>query len=175
MRHTIKLFALLSLLALAACTKINSSRMIETAPNSRWGIAVFANNTEIPQAGFKAMNITMGVLRSRGVRAFAIYPSNINCNKLIVCPNANPSVSAVLSWARRSHLQYLMMGAVNEWDYKVGLDGEPIAGVSLQLYSVRSGAMIWSSVGSKIGTSRSGLAVIAQQLLNEMLNCLKIA
>lgn len=174
MKQGLKLLMIIGLVIVAGCTKINTSQLIQTVPNSRWGIAPFTNNTEVPQAGYRAMNITAGVLRSMGARHLLVYPARTNCSKLIVCPNATPPLSAVLSWARSRHLHYLMMGAVNEWDYKVGLDGEPIAGVSLQLYNVNSGTLIWSSVGSKIGTSRSGLAVIAQKLLNEMLSCLKI-
>lgn len=174
MKYGWKLLGLIGVLILAGCMKINSSQTVQTMPNSRWGIAMFTNNTEIPQAGYRAMNITSGVLRSKGVRYLALYPTVGNCSKLIVCPNSTPSVASVLRWARGQGLHYLMMGAVNEWDYKVGLDGEPIVGVSLQLYHVGSGAMMWSSVGSKIGTSRSGLAVIAQDLINKMLICLKI-
>lgn len=174
MKYGLRALVTIGLIILAGCTKINSSQTIPANPHTRWGMAIFANNTEVPQAGYRAMNITAGVLRSKGVKYLGIYPSNAHCNQLIVCPNATPSVETMLNWARHKHMQYVMMGAVNEWDYKVGLDGEPIAGVSLQLYCVKTGAMIWSSVGSKIGTSRSGLAVIAQQLINEMLNCLKI-
>ncbi|PJE16626.1 hypothetical protein [Legionella sp.] len=175
MKYGLKALIIIALVVLASgCTRINSSPGVPIVPNSRWGMAIFANNTEIPQAGYRAMSITAGVLRSKGVRSLAIYPSTANCNKLIVCPNSVPPLSAVLSWAKARHLNYVMMGAVNEWDYKVGLDGEPTAGVSLQLYSVGNGALVWSSVGSKIGTSRSGLAVIAQSLINEMLSCLKI-
>ncbi|KTD58508.1 hypothetical protein Lsai_1115 [Legionella sainthelensi] len=175
MKYGLKILALMSLFVMVGCTKINSSQVVPVNANAGWGIAVFANNTEVPQAGYRAMNITTGVLRSKGVHTLVFYPSNANCNKLIVCPNATPSVNAVLSWARERHLQYVVMGAVNEWDYKVGLDGEPIAGVSLQIFSVPTGQMIWSSVGSKMGTSRSGLAVIAQRLIDNMLFSLKIS
>jgi hypothetical protein len=173
MKYGLRILAIISLVILAGCTRINSSQMVQTVPNSLWGMAIFTNNTEVPQAGFRAMNITAGVLRSKGIQYIAFYPSNASCSKLIVCPNATPTVEQVLRWAYHKHLTYVMMGAVNEWDYKVGLDGEPIVGLSLQLYHVPSGKLIWSSVGSKIGTSRSGLAVIAQKLISGMLCTLK--
>lgn len=172
MKYGLSILVIIGMLMGSGCTRINSSQMVQTAPNSRWGMAVFANNTEIPQAGYRAMNITAGVLRSKGIQYIGFYPAT-KCSKLIVCPNNVPAIEKVLAWARHKHIQYVMMGAVNEWDYKVGLDGEPTAGVSLQLYNVQSGTLIWSSVGSKIGTSRSGLAVIAQNLISEMLCTLK--
>lgn len=174
MNNVWKVLVILGLIIMAGCTKINSTQTEVANPRGVWGLAIFNNNTEIPQAGFRAMNITAGVLRSRGVRRLVIYPRTPNCNQLIVCPSATPTVREMLRWARSRNLQYVMLGAVNEWDYKVGLDGEPIAGISLQLYCVKTGALIWSSVGSKIGTSRSGLAVVAQKLINEMLSTLQI-
>lgn len=173
-RHIGYMVTIAAVLLSVACTKINTSSVAQVMPNSRWGIAIFANNTEVPQAGYRAMNITSGVLRSNGIASLVTYPSKGNCNKLLVCPNATPSLEEALRWARTKHIAYLMTGAVNEWDYKVGLDGEPIAGVSLQVYAVSSGQMVWSSVGSRIGTSRSGLAVIAQKLISEMLTPLKM-
>ena len=35
-------------------------------------------------------------------------------------------------------------GAVDEWRYKVGVDGEPAAGVTLQIIDVASGDILWS-------------------------------
>jgi hypothetical protein len=174
MKYGQYLIGVLVVMLCVACTKINTSSVAQVMPNSRWGIAIFANNTEVPQAGYRAMNITSGVLRSNGVAYLVTYPPKGNCNKLLVCPNATPSLEDALRWGRSKHLNYVMTGAVNEWDYKVGLDGEPIAGVSLQIYAVSSGQMVWSSVGSRIGTSRSGLAVIAQKLISEMLTPVKM-
>lgn len=169
-----KRIILIGALLIAACSKINTSYIVQMSHNCQWGIVPFANYTEIPQAGYRAMNITAGVLRSKGVMALKVYPVSRDCSQLITCPNSAVALDKVLQWARPRHLNYVVMGAVNEWDYKVGLDGEPIAAVSLQLYEVKSGRMLWSSVGSKIGTSRSGLALIGQKLINEMLLALKI-
>lgn len=168
-----KAYSLLSMLFLVACTTINSSRQIVCAP-SRWGIIPFTNNTEVPQAGYRAMSMTTGLLETKGVKNITIYKSNDSCNQLIVCPNANPSIEHSLAWARKQHLRYVMTGTVNEWVYKVGLDGEPVASVALTLYDVKHGHMIWNSVGSKFGTTRSGLGITGQKLIQEMLCTLKI-
>ncbi len=158
---------------LTACTTINSSH--QTVPAGvQWGIVPFTNNTEVPQAGYRAMSITKGILESNGVQTMNTFKANQTCNQLIVCPNANPSQEQIMTWARHHHLRFVMVGAVNEWVYKVGLDGEPVASVALQLYDVPNGRMIWNSVGSKIGTTRSGLSTTGQQLIREMLCSLKL-
>lgn len=169
----LKKYIMLSMLFLVACTTINSSHQVVCAP-LRWGIVPFTNNTEVPQAGYRAMSITKGLLEAKGVRNITVYKSKESCNQLIVCPNANPSLEHILAWARQRHLRYVMTGTVNEWIYKVGLDGEPVAAVALTLYEVPHGQMIWNSVGSKFGTTRSGLGSTGQKLIQEMLCTLKV-
>ena len=59
-------------------------------------------------------------------------------------------------------------GSVEEWRYKVGVDGEPAVGITLQLIDLPSGAVIWTASGSKTGWSREGLTATAQKLLVEL-------
>ena len=168
MNLALKIGILFSLFCLNACTTINSSH--QTVPaHAAWGIMPFTNNTEVPQAGYRAMSMTMGLLEVKGIKNIHMYKSNDTCNQLIVCPNAVPSLEHVLTWARKQHLQFIMTGTVNEWIYKVGLDGEPVASLTLQLYEVPHGRMIWNAVGSKFGATRDGLGITGQKLIQEML------
>lgn len=166
---------LLSVYLISACSTINSTA--PTTPvyaSSRWGITPLTNNTEIPQAGARAAAITADMLRSRGVLNLVAYQNTNNCSQLLTCANSNVTTETALAWARRSNLRYVMMGSVNEWDYKVGLDGEPAVAVTLQLYDTASERVIWSAVGSKTGSSRSGLGTTAQNLINSMLGSLVV-
>ncbi|MCR9192134.1 MAG: penicillin-binding protein activator LpoB [Gammaproteobacteria bacterium] len=174
MKQILKPLVILAVLCLTACATISSAPQITCSP-SHWGIVPFSNNTEVPQAGYRAMSITKGLLEARGVSNIRVYKSNESCNQLIVCPNANPSINEILAWARRHDLKYVMTGTVNEWVYKVGLDGEPVVSLSLNLYDVAQGRSIWSTVGSRIGTTRSGLGTTGQNLIRKMLCTLKIA
>jgi TolB-like protein len=168
MNYLLKTVVIIYTLFLAACTTIQSSH--QTVPaHAKWGIVPFTNNTEVPQAGYRAMSMTMGLLEVKGVRNIKILKSNETCNQLIVCPTGNPSLQRILTWARHHNVQFVMTGTVNEWVYKVGLDGEPVASVALQLYEVNHGTMIWNSVGSKFGTTRSSLGNTGQKLLQDML------
>ena len=75
----------------------------------------------------------------------------------------------LLDWARSTHAQYAMTGSVNEWTYKVGLDGEPVVGLSLQLIDLKSGRIVWTAVGSLSGGSRIAVTTTAQRLINSLL------
>ena len=75
-----------------------------------------------------------------------------------------------MQWAQSTGAHYAMTGSINEWNYKVGLDGEPVVGISLQLIDLASKRIVWTAVGSKSGGSRIAVSTVAQQLINTMLN-----
>ena len=58
---------------------------------------------------------------------------------------------------------------MDEWRYKVGVDGEPAAGVTLQIIDVASGDILWSGTGGKSGWSREALSAVAQKLIRDLL------
>ena len=73
------------------------------------------------------------------------------------------------NWAKQQGVRYALTGNVDEWRYKVGIDGEPAVGITLQLLDVQSGAVVWSGVAAGTGWSRDGLSAVAQKLIKEML------
>ena len=163
------------LFQLCGCTTINTSRQSIALPhNSRIGIGLFNNNTDVPQAGYRARSIVAGLIAAKGLTRQMTYKSKSTCNQLIACPNNQPSMKDMMAWGRHYRLDWIMLGSVNEWEYKVGLDGEPAAAVTLELYQVNTGKLVWSAVGSKYGTSRSGLGNTAQELLQTMIQPLRI-
>ena len=66
--------------------------------------------------------------------------------------------------------QYALTGAVDEWRYKVGVDGEPAAGVTLRIVDVATGNTLWSGAGGKSGWSREALSAVAQKLIRQLLD-----
>ena len=77
-------------------------------------------------------------------------------------------------WAREQGAQYGLTGAVEEWRYKVGIDGEPAAAVTLQLLDLTTGQVVWSASGAKSGWSRDSLAGVAQKLMEELLGSISL-
>jgi len=130
----------------------------------------FRNNTDRPQAGNRAAAITAGILQTMGTNKAIVYRPITPRNGLIVDPNKAISKRVQLMWARRNHIRYLVTGTVNEWRYKVGLDGEPAVNITLRLYDIRTHKYVWNAVGSLSGGSRDGLGVTAQQLIATLLN-----
>jgi polysaccharide biosynthesis protein PelC len=72
-------------------------------------------------------------------------------------------------WARIQGARFAVYGAVDEWRYKVGIDGEPAVGVALHIIDLQSNNVVWTGVGGKSGWSREALSAVAQKLIRELL------
>ncbi|MDF1760415.1 MAG: hypothetical protein P1U40_07745 [Coxiellaceae bacterium] len=159
-----------ALFLVVGCTEMNKSPRQDFPRSASIAVLPLANHTETPQAGKRVTSMLAGILRTMKQYQVSVYRPNIPAKALLENPNKTYSMRSALSWARRRGAQYAITGAVNEWRYKVGLDGEPVASVTLRVINLRNNKVVWSSVGSKIGGSRSGLSNTGQLLLNDLLS-----
>lgn len=161
MRFLTTFLALLALLA--GCTTVDVGRAPVLADNAQWAVLPFANHTETPQAGLRAESIAENLLRSQGAVNLKRYPASIATETLFE-PMERKQTEAALAWARNAGIRYALTGSVDEWRYKVGVDGEPAVGLTLQVIDIDSGEIVWSAVGSSTGWSREALTAVAQKL-----------
>jgi len=135
--------------------------------NAQWALLPIVNHTQTPQAGLRAEAILESLVRSRGVSKLRKYPSALNSESLFE-PVERSAVDEALKWARGEQAVYALTGTVDEWRYKVGVDGEPAVGITLQLIELPSGNVLWSATGSKTGWSREALSAVAQKLISRL-------
>jgi len=106
------------------------------------------NYTDTPRAGMRAANIVEGVLSAKGYRvSYVKEPKN---------------------GALESKSDYYMTGAVSEWRYKTGIDGEPAVALRLALYNTKTGELVWSSVGANNDWGNGSIGTTAQSLIEDM-------
>ncbi len=156
-------------LLLGACSTIDRGQPPPLERNATWVVLPFANHTETPLAGNRAEAIAQALLQTRGVGRIQRYPSSTQQEALFDAGDAKRQ-EEVLAWAREQKAKYALTGAVDEWRYKVGVDGEPAAGVTLQILDVASGDTLWSGTGGKSGWSRESLSGVAQKLIRDLLD-----
>lgn len=155
---------------------LTSCAVLDIEPNStpldrsaKWVLLPIVNHTDVPQAGLRAEAVTEVLLRSRGLGNLRRYPPTINQDSLFE-PAERKAVIEAMNWAREQGVLYAVTGAVDEWRYKVGIDGEPAVGLTLQIIDLSDeGRVVWSAAGSKSGWSREALSAVAQKLIKEML------
>ena len=124
--------------------------------------------------------------RSFGFRFAGLFDTRVAAAALGA---SNPGLASVLgeyfgiqvdksmqrsNWSARplseQQVRYALTGAVDEWRYKVGVDGEPAAGVTLRIIDVASGDTLWTGAGGKSGWSREALSAVAQKLIRDLLS-----
>ncbi|MGF6770724.1 TolB-like protein [Paraburkholderia sp. GAS199] len=153
----------------AGCSVIDRSAAPAFSKSDTWAILPIANNTETPQAGQRAASIAQSLLATYGYANLARYPASAD-DETLFDPAKPDAQQNALNWARQQNAHYALTGAVNEWRYKVGVDGEPAVGLTLQVLDVQSGKVVWTGSGSRTGWSRDAVSGVAQKLERDLLS-----
>ncbi|MEH6458312.1 hypothetical protein [Chitinimonas sp. JJ19] len=170
MKRTVQtLLTLAATVWLGACATLDSSRAPQWQPDAKWALLPMANHSDTPQAGLAAESIVFALMQAQGLQQVARYPAELNPEALFETADRK-SQTAALDWAKQAGVRYAVQGSVEEWRYKVGVDGEPAVGISLNIIDVTSGNVVWSGVAGKSGWSRSSIAVTAQKLIDDLLD-----
>jgi len=160
--------ALLLATSLSACSTLDVGKSPKLADLHSIAVVPMINYTETPDAGQRATSIAQSILHQKGFEQLYIYQQERTANALIM-NSVELSTTEGLKWARSTGASYALTGAVEEWRYKVGVDGEPVAGLTFTLIDLESGQAVWSATGSRSGWSRSGVSGVSQKLTNQLL------
>ncbi len=163
-----RLLVLTGLALLTACSTLDHSAPPTVSSKALWVVLPFANNTETPLAAGRAEAIAESLLRANGISKLRRYPASLQQEALFEAGERKP-FEAGLEWARQEGARYALTGSVDEWRYKVGVDGEPAVGMALSIVDVSSGETLWSGAGGKSGWSREALSAVAQQLMRRLI------
>ena len=154
---------------LGACAVVNisNSRQASLPRNARWVLLPIQNHTETPQAGLRAETILVPLLHQSGILNLALYPASLNRDSLLA-GNEQAAAEDAKRWAREQGFNYAVTDNVDEWRYKVGVDGEPAVGISLLVWDLGSDRTVWSAVSGKSGYSREAVSAVAQKMIRDL-------
>lgn len=176
-KHWLKISFILAVsFFLASCTslEVDHGRPLSLAYTKRIVVLPFANMTETPQADERAVAITANMLRTKGLVNVYSYPYKPTQASLIPGVKKPIPRSRLIAFAKRKNANLALIGNVTEWNYKVGLDGEPAIGLNMEIVDIHTNQVLWSSVGSKSGGSRTALSSVAQVLVEKMLDDINV-
>ena len=182
--HTIKSLALVLAVALGttACSSLPFSAGTRSSTNTmsvtlgvadKVALLPVANFTDVPQAGLRVEALLEPALRQLGLRQLVLYPSTLNPETLFE-PGERKAQAEAEKWARTQGMRYVVTAAVNEWRYKVGVDGEPAVGLMVQVKDLSNDQVVYSIAGGRTGGSREALAAVGQQLAAELVSGIRI-
>jgi TolB-like protein len=152
----------------AACGTLRETSAPALPGSESIAVVSVANFTETPDAGHSAETIAANVLRTNGFADVRLAPADPESTSMFDTADRG-NQEKKLEWARSQQIRYVLTGEVEEWRYKVGVDGEPAVGLTFELVDVDTGKTVWSGTGSRTGWSRSGLASVANKLIGDVL------
>jgi len=163
------LAAMGTLSLLAACSTLDQGKPPQLERQASWVVLPFANHTETPLAGQRAEAIAQALLSTQGAGTNVRRAPASTQQEALFNAGDNQQMQAALAWAREQKLRYALAGSVEEWRYKVGVDGEPAAGITLHILDVATGETLWSGSGGQSGWSREALSAVAHKLMRKLL------
>ena len=116
-----------SALVLGACGSIRQAGSPAIESKDSVAVVTMANFTETPAAGSSAAAIAANALRQNGFADVRLAPVDASANAMFDTAQRDIGEKK-LAWAREQRVKYVLTGAVEEWRYKVGVDGEPVRG-----------------------------------------------
>ena len=164
---------LLTLLTGCATNTINRSPTLTLNKHDSIALLPMENHTQTSQAGLRMQAIVQNLLLIKGSARLETWQPDSNTDSLFEPANAKTTARA-MAWAKQMGAQFALTGSVTEWRYKTGVDGEPAVGATLQLIDMKTGKIVWNSVGAKAGWGRDSVSDVAQQLLQRMTSNLRL-
>lgn len=158
---------MLTLLTACASSSFHAGPAPTTEHSANWVVAPLLNNTATPYAGQRAAQLVSALLAQRSVGPVQVAPAPADATGLPI-DNGAGAEDAAKAFALQQHARYLVRGSVDEWTYKIGLDGQPAVGFTLSVLDLSSGKVIWTGAASASGGSRQGVAVLAQKTLDRL-------
>ena len=156
------------LMAISGCAVMDHAPSQVFDQEETLALLPMVNYTETPQAGRRAEGITEVLLYSRGLYNLQRYPAQL-LQKTSPFASDEQLLEEAIQWAKTQQFRYALTGTVDEWRYKVGIDGEPAVGVSFRLIDLKADTVVWSAVGGQSGWSREAVSAVAQKLIKKLL------
>jgi hypothetical protein len=158
-----------TMLMLAGCasTSFHAGPTPNIERSASWVVAPLINNTATPYAGQRAAQLVTALLSQHDAGQVQAAPAAPDAGGLPI-DNGAAAEDAARTFATQQNARYLIRGSVDEWSYKIGLDGQPAVGFTLNVVDLTTGKVLWSGAASASGGSREGVAVLAQKTLNSL-------
>jgi TolB-like protein len=155
-------------LMVGGCSTLEHGPAVKLDQSASWVVLPFTNHSDTPQAGMRLEALLDSQLRSRGVASLQRYPVEAS-PELMFDPRESKLQERARQWAKGQRARYGVTGSINEWRYKVGVDGEPAVGLTLQIIDFESDRVVYTASGARTGWSREALSAVAQKLTADIL------
>lgn len=161
-----KLTFLVSILLFTGCSSIVHKKSTSLSSTKTYAIASFWNYTETPMAGLRAASIVESVLSQENI---AIHSLIDGADDVSLKKSKRELFNLQKEQAKNMQANYLITGSVQEWQYKTGIDGEPVVSYTLKVIDLSNNAIIFNAVGAKSAWGHKSIGVVAQEIAKELI------
>ncbi len=161
-----RLILVFFILLFTNCSSTISKNSVILPKDKIYAISTFWNYTETPMAGFRASTIIDGVLSNRGVRTISLIGGE---DEIESVKSKESFIKKKINRAKSLGADYIILGSVQEWRYKTGIDGEPVVSYSVKVIDLNDGSIAFSGVGAKSGWGHKSIGVVAQEIANKLI------
>ena len=161
-----KLIFIYFILLLGGCSSHLSKKSVQLPLDKKYAIASFWNYTETPMAGLRTATIVESILAQKNVAIASLIGGS---EEMVSSKSKQEFLKTKIANAKALGVDYLILGNVQEWRYKTGIDGEPVVSYSMKIVNLKSGAIIFNGVGAKSGWGHKSIGVVAQEIAEELI------
>ena len=155
-----------SLWIVTGCSSMINKRDIELPLNKKYAIASFWNYTETPMAGLRAASIVESVLAKNSIALSSLVSGS---DEMEAIKSKRAFLKSKKEEAKSLGAEYLIMGNVQEWRYKTGIDGEPVVSFSISVIELKTDKVVFNGVGAKSAWGHKSIGVVAQEIAQELI------
>ena len=144
---------------LVSCAKVVDKNEYKLVKIKNYMVLPFRNYTDTPLAGYKVASMVEGIMRVKG---YEVVDSELGRERDIYKEGLEKVIRSV-----RKGVDYIVTGTVSEYEYKVGVEGEPVVSFTIYVIDTATGRVVKSATLSAQGSSYDSLGTITQKLLRE--------
>lgn len=161
-----------SVALLTGCSSYTGTDNMETSKSATFALIPFVNHSNTPLAEQNVKAIVNSVLTQKGAKV-VVYENSNETEDLKSLLDENYDRKEALKWLSGISYNYVITGSVDEWDYKAGLDGEPVVSVTIEIKDTDSKS-VFVKTGSRSGFGRESLNYSGQVVVSNILDDLKL-
>ena len=139
---------------------------IKLTLDKKYAISSFWNYTETPMAGLRASTIVESVLAKSNPQLISLISGS---EEIASYRNKKEFIGAKKAEAKRLGVDYLILGNVQEWRYKTGIDGEPVVSFNINIIDLKNDSRLFSGVGAKSAWGHKSIGIVAQEIAEDLI------
>ncbi|WP_406017631.1 hypothetical protein [Succinivibrio sp.] len=159
---------LAAIVSLTGCSTYRGSNGVTVSNGSTFAVMPFVNQSNTPLAAENVGTIICSELSAKNIN-YVAYESADEPKDLKSILDDSYTTRKANDWLKTVSHNYVISGSVDEWNYKAGLDGEPVVSVTIRIKDV-NGNVVYEKTGSRSGFGRESLNGAGQKVVENILS-----